>query len=1144
MANDDPRFPDEEKGFDITEVFSPDQVDNWVKGITRSKNGFLQGLTEAGEGLGLLDEGSTAYLTQELKKEMDLLDESTSFQGSKSGAGVHEFLGEALPLFTVPLGGSVSAAAALGAAASTGFWHDDPEDQSRLLDIGTGAALGGLFRKLLSGGQAANRAKGAIADAEIGPPELVGPRRPQSFHEMGPPELTGPRQPQVMLGEQATAMRRAGLTADDFQNAGRNPIPGFEGVPKPRQRVASSQGLAGKVQGTGTTLAEKAKAISRTQAFIKRIEDQLARAKAAVPKVKKPHMRLKLDKKITAMERARLAASTMARGIQGAAAKEHAAMLGKPRMTVPSDGSKPMIQGPPAVGQKPSVKGPAAVAQDVAKPLTRKEAIKAILAANPEAKGLSKYKVGELREMEEALRLGQAQAKAQAKAGAEAMDKFTLGGKRGKQGGFLNTDLQAMMSGAGVGAIAGGQGTDGSPAGIAAGAVGGALLGRLGGRALSKMTTPSQRQEMIEASKEGSEYVSKLSNNAKVKEYGAETIHAVLTDGRRTLDKFFGATMTRLEKLAPRVAVALKEAEWRQSLQSGDWISEGEGLFSRINAAGLTDIQQRNLKIAMLNSTTRAKHYLQKLGKTDAANAVDELDALMKAAGKYLNDVNLGGRVKKLKGGGTQWVSTLRANHFPRMVKETGYFDNIKEVETYLAQVAKKKGIDLTDFEKETEITKAINGAMNHGADDTHFARAADNLKKRTVKVEANNVDAYADLQEGFNDYIESITQQAERRRFFKGRGVKIDDIGDGAESMDTIGHRLTKSLKDGDIDADKVDEVTELLKMRFGPGEQAPARQVQNFKNLTYMGLLGNPLSAMTQFGDLALGAHRNGISNNTRAIMEGVAKRGKLMDLTKDGLLGIRNPAADFASKTRTRDVLNWSLKYSGFQAVDKFGKDTFIRGAMLKNQQKDLAAFRERWKHIFDPDNAQASPRTDNLFKQVQEFDGITPQNREDISFMLWNELEGVQPIAVSAFPEMYLKHPNGRMAYMLQSFTLKLFDVMRKDIFQKWARGDKKGAIKNAANLSTLFVMSNGGIDTAKDFMMGKELKPTDTVVNNYLKMLGMSKYMVDGIGKDGLGDTLLKQVAPPMALPNALGDSKKALQLVPIGGRVLEGLFRE
>ena len=37
----------------------------------------------------------------------------------------------------------------------------------------------------------------------------------------------------------------------------------------------------------------------------------------------------------------------------------------------------------------------------------------------------------------------------------------------------------------------------------------------------------------------------------------------------------------------------------------------------------------------------------------------------------------------------------------------------------------------------------------------------------------------------------------------------------------------------------------------------------------------------------------------------------------------------------------------------------------------------------------------------------------------------------PINSTEMPLKYLKHPNGRVFYMLKTFTIKQFDVMRRD-----------------------------------------------------------------------------------------------------------------
>ena len=584
--------------------------------------------------------------------------------------------------------------------------------------------------------------------------------------------------------------------------------------------------------------------------------------------------------------------------------------------------------------------------------------------------------------------------------------------------------------------------------------------------------------------------------------------------------------MTRLMELSPRVAVALQRTEFNQHQIASQWIDQGDEIFRKIDNLNLTSAEERGFKIALLNSTQSAKRYLRALGKDDSP--VDEFSALLDEVGGYLGTVDLG--------------QGLRANYFPRMVIDANYFNNIEEVNTYLEQLAKKKGIKLTDYEREIAISEVINGALSRGPDQAHFGRASANLQRRVQKVTQQNVDAYADPRQGFNDYIESITNQVERRKFFQGQGVKVDDLGPNAENIETVAQRLAKQLTGGDLTPEQVDEVATLIRMRFGPGEQAPARAVQHFKNLTYTGLLGNPIAAMTQFGDLALSMHRNGIVNTVTAIADQVGRRGKLAGLDKQELLGIRNAASDFQSRAATRDILNWSLKYSGFQETDRFGKNTFIKGAMLKNQKMTQDEFMQRWGKIFDPDSTDGSlPRTQKLWDDVQNFEEITPQNREDIGFMLWNELAGVQPISLSELPQRYLQHPNGRMAYMLQSFTLKLFDVMRKDIVRKLATpGERIEGAKNAAKLSSLFVMLNGGVDSATNFILNKDQDLPDIVLNNYMKMAGFNKFMFDNIGREGLGSTVLQTLAPPTVLIDAVTDPSKALQQVPIGGKILEG----
>jgi hypothetical protein len=1097
MAEEFPSIiPPEDTGADYTDLFDGGQWDNMVIGINRGVDGFKQALDEVKETLGLVPEGTAEFKTQETKKEQRILREAAFDDQQLTGAAGFEFAGESLPLFAVPLGATVPRAAALGGLATSGFFQEDVND-SRLDDIALGAATGGLFRMLFRGSKAGPRggsagedARNAVrqADANLQQKLLPAPAQRQ-----GQKLLTDQRQlalpaPAPKAHSPQASLTARGLSADDFQLAGRDALQRTGAAPVSPLRTNPArkalENFRSKVSPKAAQAAvRKAEVFARNAARkAKKLEELIARGG--------PARRLtKLQQKLTSALYDKIAANAMLKGIAGRATAKDLQKVGSSKALTP-------VESPARV--QPTV----APTKD-----TRASLIKEIKKANPAAKNLGKMKLDDLKQARDGLK-----------------------GPGGNQGGFAESDLVNTLGGAAIGGLGAGVISDGDPLAIAAGALGGGFGVRALGRRLDKVTTKKQRDAMRAASEQGGNYNEQVSRAAKARDFSKETIASVLQNGRKTVDSFLGATMRRLENLSPRVAVALKEAEFQQHYHAGQWIGRGDELFKRIENANLTDAQRMQYKISLLNSTKNARAYLSSIGKTDAADAIAEFDALLKDVGGYLNGVDLG--------------HNLRANYFPRTVKDLEAFPKAiqQEVNTYLEQLAKKKGIKLTDFEKEIAITEVINGALTRGPDQVHFGRAASNLQRRTNKVDRTNVAAYADPHEAFNDYIESITTQVERRRFFKGQGVKVDDLGPNAENIETVAGRLAEQLKKGDLGPDEVDEVAQLIRMRFGPGEQAPHKAVQNFKNLTYTGLLGNPLSAATQFGDLALSMHRNGIANTVRGVLSDIGGKGKLSGLDKETLLGIRNAAADFASRTPTRDLLNWSLKWSGFQRVDRLGKNSFIRAAMMKNQQMDKASFNAKWKSIFDPDAPPGgpTPRTDQLFEQVKTFDGLTDANREDLGFMLWNELSDVQPIALSALPEQYLANPNGRMAYMLQSFTLKLFDVMRKDIYQQMAQGNRVQAAKNATKLSTLFVANNGTVDMFKDFMLNRESTVPDTIVDNYLKLLGMNKFMVGQIEREGLGSAILKTVAPPTVLFDALTDPKEALKLAPPVGKLIEG----
>ena len=201
--------------------------------------------------------------------------------------------------------------------------------------------------------------------------------------------------------------------------------------------------------------------------------------------------------------------------------------------------------------------------------------------------------------------------------------------------------------------------------------------------------------------------------------------------------------------------------------------------------------------------------------------------------------------------------------------------------------------------------------------------------------------------------------------------------------------------------------------------------------------------------------------------------------------------------------------AFKWSGFRAVDRLGKETLINRAFTNHvkaikTEKGLAEFRKKWTPSFGDDMP-------DLIEALKKGD----MESNDVKLLLWHELSDMQPVSLSEMPLKYLQNPNGRTFYMLKTFTLKQFDVMRRDGIQltkamKPKRDSMQRIIKDKKtdmpilepdllkraegykNLTTYAMyFTAGGVtsDVIKDLINGKEVS-MDSQQWEYLPSFGL------------------------------------------------------
>jgi hypothetical protein len=353
---------------------------------------------------------------------------------------------------------------------------------------------------------------------------------------------------------------------------------------------------------------------------------------------------------------------------------------------------------------------------------------------------------------------------------------------------------------------------------------------------------------------------------------------------------------------------------------------------------------ERNVSVNTYNSLKKAEPFLQGMKSLSAAarNNVSRhlANGEFKAAEAYMPQAMkqefkvVQAQLKDFKQGlndaGHEFTEI--ENYFPRLVKD---YDGLlasmgKEkkslIQKALEKYARTKGVPVTSLDTDTKsniINKILRG---------YTLKVVDNkpsfLQPRTIQtVDDNLLKFYAPPEESLHMYMRKAVNDIERRKYF---GQSFTKSPSGAADLDmSAGKLVQQEIDAGNITADQADELVSLIKSRFIGGEQNAGAISGTVRDLGYMGTIANPISAITQFGDLAISASLGGM-RNTIASMFGT-KNIKMVDL------GIDTVAQEFSDMRKTSKLLNKLFKVSGFKAIDRLGKEIYVNATLRNNFKK---------------------------------------------------------------------------------------------------------------------------------------------------------------------------------------------------------------
>lgn len=565
-----------------------------------------------------------------------------------------------------------------------------------------------------------------------------------------------------------------------------------------------------------------------------------------------------------------------------------------------------------------------------------------------------------------------------------------------------------------------------------------------------------------------------------------------------------------IKRISPRAYGKLKKVE-REVFQDAHYVTNltmpflGKAFRAKINGGVLTQKQRDKLQLAMANAKNDTDvENINKFLKSTGSKG----EALVKDYKSYRDGMSYVYK-KRLEAGNKDLKEII--GYSPRkIVNEQRWIDGAPANQrSAIDKILKTKHKTTIKEADEVLIAKVVSEYLQSTGTKTK-AKAGSSKQRVRETITEGQLKAYQHPFNATQRYIKESMEEIQRYKVFGADVIGKDDI-----LEDTIAKYLAKEIKQGTLKEGKPEEeLKRLFQARFINGPKQMLPQLKAMKDLGYMTMLGHPSNAIRQFGDLAASAHVNGVKAATKGFLATI-RPGKLMTPKEMGLLD--NMAEEFTSSSAIKKGVDTVFKYSGFRSVDALGKGALVNSSIYKagsqvKTTKGTKEFLDEWSSILGGEDA---------VKAVSDFKAFNsgkikkPTNvMKDIAFM---KLSKIQPVTLSEMPKGYLNNPNGRMLYMLKSFTMKHINVIRQDITKEAAKGNYMKAAKNFTTLATFYTSMNMGADMMIDVILGRDTKLEDTAWTNFWRSTGfLSKYDVDRLVKDGdVYEFITEYPVPPL-----------------------------
>ena len=637
-----------------------------------------------------------------------------------------------------------------------------------------------------------------------------------------------------------------------------------------------------------------------------------------------------------------------------------------------------------------------------------------------------------------------------------------------------------------------------------------------------------------------------------------EIISRKAQDYKRGFDRRVEAMSARLEKIHPLLMSKVRRYVFDIDVRTAKLLEQTAPFIKGIKKIKGDDA--RDLKYA-LNNNWRAEteRLVAKYGLEEEYQALREvLDAIHEAG----NEVGL--------------EIQYRGDHFPRRVKDLKgllrFLDTSDSHSAFADAIRKRQeqagGRPLSD----NEVTQVVNTLLRGFRVGGISLSRPGVVKDRSIEEFDKSIENfYFELDESLEMYIQDMVQSITTREFFGKQTSEIaklraqesrlrtrlhktqartgitrpvtlekhkSTLADAAQKLEQIHQELEKhknqKLEDSigyfalqlDLDFEDQAQVFDMLKAIMEPKGLNGA--TRDYVKLAYLDVLANIPVALTQLEELGLSVYRD----NLHAIPAAhkALLRNNRLNLDDIGISDINQYMRDLG----LQGIMDKAM--FAMRAVDKFGKQTLLntelaRATRLAKTSPNNAKFVSEIRRVFgdearDVINDLAAERiTDN------------------VKFLMFSKILDLQPSAITETPEYYGSGGNWRIVYMLRQFTLKRMSVLR-DKARKATTGTPSERLEAVADLAKMLAILTAfgvGKDFIKAWYLGKDFDLSDSVIDNMLQYLFLSRWRLQSLNRGSFGAILGEELGPPGKAIEGVwsdinkGEINRSVRSIPIVG---------